>query len=321
MIWPCKAARRWTGSLFFYLSLVGCASTPQSDAILASIPENLKQPVELTSVPFYPQQEYQCGPAALATLLGNLGQEVDLDKLVQRVYIPGRKGSLQLELIAASRDYGLIPYTLTGELHMVLNEVRAGRPVLVLQNLGVSWYPQWHYAVLVGYDLPAGELILRSGTVERYRINLYTFEHTWRRGKRWAMMLLRPGELPVAGNDLQYMNAIVGFEQSKNWSLLDKLYQAGLERWPRSSELRMGFGNNLYSQGNLTAALEQYQKVIALDSGFAPAYNNAGQVCAELGMFDLALQYVKRAIDLGGVHSKQYRSTLEDIYRMQSTGQ
>lgn len=313
-----KAARLWTGSLFFYLFLTGCASTPQSDAILASIPDNLKQPVELTSVPFYPQHKYQCGPAALATLLGDQGREVDMDELVRRVYIPGRQGSLQLELIAASRDYGLIPYTLVDELPLVLNEIRAGRPVLVLQNLGVSWYPQWHYAVVVGYDLAAGELILRSGTTERYRINLYTFEHTWQRGKRWAMILLKPGQLPTAGDDLRYMNAIVGFERSKNWSLLDKAYQAGLGRWPGSSVLRMGYGNSLYSQGKLTAALEQYQKVIALDAGYAPAYNNAGQVCAELGRFDQALQYVKRAIELGGVHSKQYRSTLKDIYRMQS---
>lgn len=313
-----QAACRAIGSLFFCLFLFACAATPQSDSLVASIPAALKQPVELSSVPFYSQKDYQCGPAALATVISHQGRDVDLTELTHKVYIPDRKGSLQLELIAAAREYELIPYILATELDTVLREVTAGRPALVLQNLGVSWYPQWHYAVIVGYDLNARELILRSGTAERYRLSLYTFEHTWRRGKRWAMILLKPGELPVAGDDWRYMNAIVGFEQQNNWPLLDKAYQAGLERWTQSRELLMGYGNNLYMQGQLAEALIQYEKVIVYDSDFAAAYNNAGQVYAELGQFQKAEQYVQRAISLGGVHIQQYQSTLSDIHRMQN---
>jgi len=313
-----RAAYRGIGSLFFCLFLFACAGTPQSDSLLSSIPAELKKPKELTSVPFYPQKEYQCGPAALATLLGHHGKPVDLEDLTSKVYIPERKGSLQLELITAVREYDLIPYVLATELDTVLREVDAGRPALVLQNLGVSWYPQWHYAVIVGYDLDQEELILRSGTIERYRINLFTFEHTWRRGKRWAMILLKPGELPLAGDDWRYMNAIVGFEQKSKWRLLDKAYQAGLERWPKSSELLMGYGNNLYVQGQLTEALEQYQNVITYDSKFAAAYNNAAQVYAELGQLEKAEELVQKAISLGGVHIQQYQSTLNDIRRMQN---
>ena len=304
--------------LFVCLHLFACAATPQSDSLVTSIPAVLKQPVELTAVPFYPQKEYQCGPAALATIISYQGRKVDLDALTRKVYIPERKGSLQLELIAAAREYELIPYILAAELDTVLREVKTGRPVLVLQNLGVSWYPQWHYAVIVGYDLLAEELILRSGTIERYRVNLFTFEHTWRRGKRWAMILLKPGELPSAGDDWRYMNAIVGFESKQNWSLLDKAYQSGLERWPQSRALLMGYGNNLYSQSQLEAALIQYDKVIATDPGFAPAYNNAAQVYVELGQLKKAEQYIQKAITLGDVHIQQYRSTLNDILRMQN---
>jgi len=313
-----QAACRAIGSLFFCLFLFACAATPQSDSLVASIPATLKQPVELSSVPFYPQKDYQCGPAALATVISHQGRDVDLAELTRKVYIPERGGSLQLELIAAAREYELIPYKLATELDTVLHEVTAGRPALVLQNLGVSWYPRWHYAVIVGYDLKARELILRSGTIERYRLSLYTFEHTWRRGKRWAMILLKPGELPVAGDDWRYMNAIVGFEQKNNWPLLDKAYQAGLQRWTQSRELLMGYGNNLYMQGQLAEALIQYEKVIADDSNFAAAYNNAGQVYAELGQFKKAEQYMQRAISLGGVHIQQYQSTLNDIHNMQN---
>lgn len=313
-----QAACRGIGSLFFCLLFFGCASTPQSDSLITSIPATLKKPVELKSVPFYPQQDYQCGPAALATLIHNQSKHVDMDDLIRKVYIPDRKGSLQLELVAAAREYELIPYILATELDTILHEVKAGRPVLVLQNLGVSWYPQWHYAVIVGYDLNAKELILRSGEIERYQLNLFTFEHTWRRGKRWAMVLLKPGELPMAGDDRRYMNAIVGFEQKEKWYLLDKAYRAGLERWSRSRELLMGYGNNLYMQGSIEKALVQYEKVIAAVPDFAAAYNNAGQVYAELGQFKKAEEYVQKAISLGGVHIQQYRSTLKDIRHMQN---
>ena len=312
-----RATCRGMGSLFFCLFLFACAGTPQSDSLISSIPAELKKPTELTSVPFYPQKEYQCGPAALAMLLDFQGKQVEIEELIRKVYIPERKGSLQLELITAVRDYDLVPYILVAELDAVLREVKAGRPVLVLQNLGVSWYPQWHYAVIVGYDLNEEELILRSGTIERYRINLFTFEHTWRRGKRWAMILLKPGELPLAGDDWRYMSAIVGFEQKNKWPLLDKAYRAGLERWSTSRELLMGYGNNMYMQGQLAEALQQYQKVITHDPEFAAAYNNAAQVYAEQGQFEKAVSFVQKAISLGGVHIQQYRSTLKDIRRMQ----
>ena len=43
---------------------------------------------------------------------------------------------------------------LKGGIHSVLPEIAAGNPVLVLQNAGWSWLPVWHYAVVIGYDLP-----------------------------------------------------------------------------------------------------------------------------------------------------------------------
>ena len=65
--------------------------------------------VQLSSVPFYPQEAYQCGPAALAGVLGAAGVAATPSSLAPQVYLPGRQGSLQLELMAASRRAGRIP--------------------------------------------------------------------------------------------------------------------------------------------------------------------------------------------------------------------
>ena len=307
-----------TGGLILLLLLSGCASTPQSDRLLQKPPVELVEPVELSDTPFFPQSKYQCGPASLATVLQDQGVDVTPDELTEKVYIPGRKGSLQIEMIATTRGYGLIPYVLPGELDALLEEIHHGRPVLVLQNLGMSWYPAWHYAVVVGYDLHDEFLLLRSGTTRRYKVSLQTFERTWQRGRNWAMIALPPGQLPVQPDEWRYMKAIAGFEQVRNWTVLNQAYKTGLAQWPASRELHMGYGNARYAQGDLNKARQQYQTVIDHYPDFAPAHNNLAQVLAEQGDFQQALKHVQRAIALGGAHSTQYQATLREIQAMEN---
>jgi len=305
--------------LFGLLFLAACAATPQSDALTTKIPPAYAKPRELTQVPFFPQEAYQCGPASLATVLQAQGLDVTPADLKDQVYIPERKGSLQIEMVASTRRHQLVPYILRPQLKDVLDEINAGQPVLVLQNQGVSWYPQWHYAVIIGYNMQAGELILRSGVTRRYLIRMPTFERTWQRSRYWAMLALKPGQLPVNPDELRYLEAIVGFEQTRDWPLLDKLYRTGLDQWPRSRDLRMGYGNILYLQHRREPAAEQYRRVADAYPDFAPAHNNLAMVLAEQGRFSQALRQVRRAIELGGEHSNEYQATLNQIQQMQAS--
>ena len=77
------------------LVLSGCAG---GGPILAPEQQRdiLPEFVELTQIPFFPQEDYQCGPAALAMILVNAGLEVVPEDLVEKVYIPDRRGSLQI---------------------------------------------------------------------------------------------------------------------------------------------------------------------------------------------------------------------------------
>jgi len=164
--------------VFCLLVLNSCASTPQSSYIRSNGLDSLPSTVELTETPFYPQTQHQCGPAALATVLQYKGVEASPEKLSSQVYIPGRKGSLQVEMTAAARRHGMFPYQLEPSLTDLLTEIEAGNPVLVLQNLGFEWYPNWHYAVVVGYDIENQEIILRSGTTRRWVTSFEAFERT-----------------------------------------------------------------------------------------------------------------------------------------------
>src|SRR6056297_362455 len=152
----------------------------------------------LPPVPFYPQDAYQCGPAALATVLGWSGSDVDLDALVSSAYLPGRQGSLQPEIIAAARRAGRIPYPIPAAPASIGAELAAGHPVLVLQNLGLRSSPRWHYAVVVGYDPVAGTFILRSGTERARREDVQRFMASWQRADYWGLVVLPPGDLPAS---------------------------------------------------------------------------------------------------------------------------
>ena len=194
MLRQLRAVCQRAGGIVYLLWLTGCASTPQSDALTQKISAPFATPTELTQTPFFPQEAYQCGPAALATVMRAQGVAATPAALKDEVYLPKRKGSLQIEMITATRRHNLLPYVLRPQLSEVLSEINAGRPVLVLQNQGVSWYPQWHYAVIIGYNLQDGRLILRSGTIRRYVMSMDTFERTWQRSQYWAMVTLKEGK-------------------------------------------------------------------------------------------------------------------------------
>src|SRR5258708_16443116 len=108
------------------------------------------------------------------------GKAIEPDALRAQVYLPDRHGSLQIEMLAAARRNGFVAIELAPNLSDLLAEIAAGNPVIVLQNLALDWYPAWHYAVAVGYDLGTQRITFRSGTERSLQIPLDTFEHTSR---------------------------------------------------------------------------------------------------------------------------------------------
>src|SRR5512137_2247505 len=142
----------------------GCAALnrPAWPPSVATLPRRS----EIATVPFFAQEEYQCGPAAMAMALGRSGLQVTPGELTEKVYTASLRGSLQPAMIAAARRLGRVAYVISTP-DALFSEIAAGHPVVVLQNLGLAWIPVWHYAVMIGYDIPKGDVILHSGRDER----------------------------------------------------------------------------------------------------------------------------------------------------------
>ena len=308
-----QAARIISGGLFFSILLLaaGC-TTLQTDRIRATA-NAFPRPVELTTVPFFPQEEYQCGPAALATVLNWTGVSVTPDQLAQQVYLPERQGSLQLEMIGAARRQGRVPYVLRPELESLFAEVASGNPVLVLQNLSFWWYPKWHYAVVVGFDLPRDRIVLRSGKEQRHDIPIEIFERTWRRSRYWAMVVLPPDRLPFTAEEIPYLQAAAPLEQLARWPEAAAAYSAALKRWPKSLAARMGLGNSRYALADVPGAEAEFRRATQDHPDAAAAFNNLAQVLADQGRLPEAQAAAQRAVELGGPQRDTSRETLKQI--------
>jgi len=288
--------------------LLGACATPQASAVHQARPADLPQRVELTQVPFFPQEKYQCGPAALASVLLASGVVATPDSVLTQVFLPGREGSLQSEMLAATRRHGRIAYPMPPRLEAVLRAVARGTPVVVLQNLAFEVLPKWHYAVVAGYDLEREEIVLRSGRTQRLALSLHVFERTWARSGYWAMLALPPDAIPPDAEAERWLGAAVALERG-NQAAAGLAYSAALLRWPDQLVAQLGLGNMAYASGNLTAAEAAYRSATAAHPDAADAWNNLSQVVFELGRRDEALGHVERAMMLGGPRSAEYAAT------------
>ena len=156
----------------------------------------------------------------------------------------------------------------------------AGQAPVVLLNLGLSIQPLWHYAVVVGYDLPAGEILLRSGTVRREVMPLSTFEHTWSRSSQWAFVVLPPDRLPAQADEAAVTEARIAFERVAPAPQAALAYRTAWQRWPDSLLLGLGLGNTLYAAGELPEAEAAYARV-AQRHDSAPSWHNLARVRLE----------------------------------------
>ncbi|HEX5056698.1 MAG TPA: PA2778 family cysteine peptidase [Gammaproteobacteria bacterium] len=292
--------------------LQGCSSLQHRQ--LASGMSGLPPVYELEATPFYPQEIHHCGPAALATVLETAGRKTDVDELTRLVYLPGREGSLAVEMAAAVRRLGYLPYPVPPELVALFDEIAHGHPVVVLQNLGLSWLPRWHYAVAIGYDLARDEITLRSGTHRSVLTNIATFERTWRRGDYWALLVLPPGEMPARADAARYLQAAAGLERS-NREAARRSYQAAVERWPENLMAWMALGNGAYAGGDRDTAAAAYRRALSIDDAYAPAYNNLAQTLADRKQWSEAEAMSRRALEIGGAYIEDYQATLDGILR------
>ncbi len=295
------------------VGMMGCAQlVPQTIGLRTGWPEGVPQHVELKDVPFFPQTDYQCGPAALATVLSYSGASVTPDALVNQVYLPARKGSLQLEMLSTPRRYGRVSYALAPRYGDVLREVAAGNPVVVLQDIG-PLFTQWHYAVLAGFDYPSGTLFLRSGTKARQEMPFTAFEREWMKSGYWAMVVTPPDRIPVTATEKGWIAAVLAMTRSGDADSAVKAYEAALKRWPDNLPAAIGLANQHHAMGALSEAGNVLRRALARHPKSIIVMNNLAQTLSDQGRHTEALAQIDKASDPSSPFASEVKNTRQLI--------
>ena len=314
-----RSARLAAGVLVCALA-AGCASFfPQTVALRDARPADLPQRAEIAGTPFFPQEDYQCGPAALATLLVHSGAKVTPAQLVPEVYLPERQGSLQVEMLAAARRHGRVSYVLAPRLEDLLRELASGNPVIVLQNQGLGSFEKWHYAVAFGYDLEAGELVLRSATTERQVLPFPVHEYVWKKSGYWAMVALPPDRIAATAAEARWLAALASLERTGDPRIARTGYETFLKRWPENVGGAIGLANAHYALGELAQAEGVLRDAARREPGSVVVLNNLAQTLSDLGRNDEALALIERAVAAGGPFAPAARETRDLILSRKSS--
>jgi hypothetical protein len=314
------AVPQWTARLragFFYPLLfalvAGCAQlVPQTVALRTGWPEGVPRTVELTDVPFFADDGYQCGPASLATVLSYSGTPVGIEPLTQQVFLPARQGSLQVEMLAAPRRYGRVSYQLAPRYDALLREVAAGNPVIVLQDIGMM-FTEWHYAVVNGFDYPSGTLYMRSGTMPREKIPFSYFERTWIKGGYWAMVVTPPDRIPVTATEDGWIAAVLAMARTGGAQAATQAYAAALKRWPDNLPAAIGLANEYHSRGDFAGAVGVLRTAQQQHPKSVIVINNLAQALSDQGRNAEALAVIGKASDPQGPFAGEVRSTRQLI--------
>ena len=308
-----KLATRLASFLLGCLSLAACAGTPVTDSLVSSAPPDLPRKVELSETPFFPQTQYYCGPAALAAAMNATGMDTSPSAIAGQVFTPEREGTLQADVVTAARRNGRLAVPISG-MADAFTEVANGRPVLLLQNLGLEMAPQWHYALLIGFDLETGEAVLRSGTTRRLVMDIETLEHTWRRADFWGVAVTSPdGPVPATVGPSAWLAEAAGLERAGQDAAAATAFRTAAEAWPEASAPWLALANLHYGSGDFAAAENALRTAIAKDPGDAAAHNNLAHVLMERGKLVEAETVALKAVSLGGANKDAAMGTLAEI--------
>lgn len=254
--------------------LIGCSTPPQTLRLIEQPPKNVALTTDIQGVPFYSQQEFYCGPTTLAEIFEYNGVKKSPESIAPQLFIPKRKGSLQLEMVAAIRQENFLAYSSRGSLVQLIQLINQNIPVIVLQNLGLSWYPLWHYSVVKGYDLASQEFILHSADIKNRRVAMKVFERTWQRAKFWFVVALTPSQNISNLDDFTYISAAQDLISIGKGPTAIPYLQQAIKIWPENW-LSYFLLANYYFEQSITTGKPFNQAIYWFEQGFSFGKNES----------------------------------------------
>src|SRR3989337_3791459 len=96
----------------------------------------------IEGVPFFPQEEFQCGPSVLASVLNFRGNRIVPDEIARAIYLPKIQRTLKMDMVSFLRRYTgkgeSVVLETQGDLEGVKKAIAGGYPVIAFVDIG-AW--------------------------------------------------------------------------------------------------------------------------------------------------------------------------------------
>jgi predicted double-glycine peptidase len=145
------------------------------------------QTVLIRDVPFFPQLDYQCGPASLAGVLNYYGDTVTPGEIAEAIYRQKIRGTVSLDMVLYARQRGFASKWYEGSTDDIVRAVDSGSPLVVMIDLGFSLARVYHYMVITGYSFEG--VIANTGTTPQKLIFWERFMSQWEKTDNWTLLV------------------------------------------------------------------------------------------------------------------------------------
>lgn len=155
-----------------------------------SIPNiNSKNIYLIENVPFYPQEEYNCGPASLTSVMNYWGSNVDLQEVTKEIFLNSVKGTLTIDMILYAQKKGFKVVQYKGNIDDLKNKIKNKLPLIVLVDKSLFFINVNHFMVVTGYTDEG--VIVNSGNTKGKLINYDDFLNIWKKTNFWTLLITK----------------------------------------------------------------------------------------------------------------------------------
>ncbi len=179
------------GAAFFFLTSCTAVSVENIRKSAASSPASAAY---IEGVPFYPQKESLCGPAAVASVAGYYASPVGMEDATKAVYDERWKGTLPIDLVIYAKEQGFDAEFYKGGLSDLKKKIHAKTPVILFIDAGWGIFQSGHYMVATGYSDDMESITAHSGMTRDAVFSYSELSRLWQR-TGYSTILLKPGEI------------------------------------------------------------------------------------------------------------------------------
>ena len=266
--------------------LTACVTwTPRSHATSASA----------TTIPNMPMQKWgieSCGAGSLSTVLQHYGDSTTMQQW-DMTLPKTRGGVMTIDLLIAARQKGFDARLVTGNREIVEEELRAGRPVILMLQVIDSpgkGYDFFHYIVADGIDAERSLIRTQFGDGQARWVSFDRLEKPWAGGAHTAV-LIHPRD---AIEDS--LRAAVALEEEGKYADAVATYREILSTHPDSVVAWTNLGNAESQLAHASEAETAFRRALEIAPQSSDALNNLAWLLYQQKRYEEAEMLARRAV-------------------------